>query len=155
MAKKSRLGIPKGKGGRSGIDGHLWGFLDTNCYIWNGWAMDSTGKCVWLDHLVVQQNLTKCKSTILDSLWPLRSEGSYSSLRSRAPRWLKLGWFFSLPGLVSSPFTLHAWPWLTHRFFKNPPHVLHDCKAPQVRKTPVLPKMHMLSQNMHDYFTSK
>ena len=40
MAKKSRLGVPRGKGegaGRMGICGGRG--LDTNCYIWNGWAL--------------------------------------------------------------------------------------------------------------------
>ena len=38
MAKKSRLGVPKGERRGSGMDGYLGGFLDANSYIWNGWA---------------------------------------------------------------------------------------------------------------------
>ena len=41
MAKKSRLEIPKGEGGGSGMNGHLGGFGVANYYIWNGWAMGS------------------------------------------------------------------------------------------------------------------
>ena len=39
MAKKSRLGVPKGERGRSGMDRHIGDYLDTNCYIWNEWTM--------------------------------------------------------------------------------------------------------------------
>ena len=39
MGKKSRLGVPKGEMGGNGMDRDLGGFLDANCYIWNGWAM--------------------------------------------------------------------------------------------------------------------
>jgi len=30
MAKKSRLGVPKGERGGSGMDGHLGGFVDAD-----------------------------------------------------------------------------------------------------------------------------
>ena len=38
-AKKSRLGVPGGKGKGVGRTGVLRGFGDANCYIWKGWAM--------------------------------------------------------------------------------------------------------------------
>ena len=42
MAKKSRLGVPwqRGREG-NGMDGCLEGLGETNCSIWNGWAMGS------------------------------------------------------------------------------------------------------------------
>lgn len=33
MAKKSRLGVPGGERGGSGMDGHFGGFLDANSYL--------------------------------------------------------------------------------------------------------------------------
>ena len=53
MTKESRLGVPKEERGGSGMDGHLGGFLDANCYIWNGWAMGPYGTaqgnvCGWV-----------------------------------------------------------------------------------------------------------
>ena len=41
MAKKRILGVHKWERGGNGMDGHMGGFLDANCYIWNGWAMGS------------------------------------------------------------------------------------------------------------------
>ena len=35
-AKKSTLGVPKGGREGHGMNGHLGGVLDANCYIWNG-----------------------------------------------------------------------------------------------------------------------
>ena len=40
MAKKSRLWVSGWERGGSGRDGHL-GFFYANCYICNGWAMES------------------------------------------------------------------------------------------------------------------
>ena len=42
MAKKSILRVFKGEREGSGMDGHLGGFLDANCCIWNGWQWDPT-----------------------------------------------------------------------------------------------------------------
>ena len=70
MAKKSRLWVPRGRGGGNGMDGHFGGFGDVNCYIWTGWAVGSYctaqgNMCDWAIFFV-QWNLTKhCKSTIL------------------------------------------------------------------------------------------
>ena len=39
--KKKETDHSRGSQGErgSGMDGHREGFLDANCYIWNGWAM--------------------------------------------------------------------------------------------------------------------
>ena len=39
MAKKSILGVLRGEGGGSRVDGHFGGFGGTHCNIWNGWTM--------------------------------------------------------------------------------------------------------------------
>ena len=41
MAKESRLVVDRREGTGSGVDGQF-GFLDTNCSAWNGWALGPT-----------------------------------------------------------------------------------------------------------------
>ena len=38
VAKETRFVVPRGEGGGRGGDGQFQ-FWETNCYIWNGWAM--------------------------------------------------------------------------------------------------------------------
>ena len=65
MAKESRLGVPKGERGESGMDGHFGGVLDANCYILNGWAIGPSctalgNVCDWVTLLY---NRT-CRNTV-------------------------------------------------------------------------------------------
>ena len=70
MAKKSRIGVSWGGGDweGNGRDGHFEGLGLQLLYLermGDGILLYSIGKCVWLSHFIVQQNLMKhCKSTI-------------------------------------------------------------------------------------------
>ena len=69
MAKESRLVIPGGRAKAVGWTSSS-GFLDANCYVYDGWATGpcctAQGNCVRLGHFAIQEKLKKhCKSIIL------------------------------------------------------------------------------------------
>ena len=62
--RRAGLGFPGPGGAGSRMDGHFGGLKDTNCYIWNGWAMGSycTAQGTVCDWVTLLYNRT-CNST--------------------------------------------------------------------------------------------
>ena len=67
--QESRIGVPRGERGGSGMNGHLRDFFGCKLlyleWMGNGALLYSTGKYVWFGHFALQPNLKKhCKSII-------------------------------------------------------------------------------------------